>query len=380
MRLLFLSGSLAHGGAEHHAITLANRLAERGHECHLGYVKPECDQLARLRLPGAGTAFCLGATGYLDRQALGRLVSRVAHIRPTAVVAANPYALMYASLARVVSRARAPLVMIYHSTRWPGLKQQAQLLAYRPCMWTADCTVFVCEYQRRYCMRRGLLSRRNAVIHNGVDTQRFQDHGSEAERHALRAALGYANGDYVIGIVAALRPEKNHVQLLEATARLRHAGCAAKALLIGDGRMRGVVEARARDLGITPEVLITGFREDVRPYLSACNVVCVCSLTEALSLAAIEAMAMAKPLVHSQVGGATELIEPGRNGLLFPAGDTAALVDCLQRLSDRNAQRMMGRGARVKAEIAFSEKLMVDRYEQLLLEVCVCTHHATARA
>jgi len=84
--------------------------------------------------------------------------------------------------------------------------------------------------------------------------------------------------------------------------------------------------------------------------------------------------------VHSQVGGAAELIEPGRNGLLFPAGDTATLVDCLQRLSDRNAQRMMGRGARVKAEIAFSEKLMVDRYEQLLLEVCVCTDHATARA
>jgi len=81
---------------------------------------------------------------------------------------------------------------IYHSTRWPGLKQQAQLLAYRPCMWAADCTVFVCEYQRRYCMRRGLRSRRNTVIHNGVDTQRFQDHTSAAERQALRAALGYA--------------------------------------------------------------------------------------------------------------------------------------------------------------------------------------------
>jgi len=108
--------------------------------------------------------------------------------------------------------------------------------------------------------------------------------------------------------------------------------------------------------------------------------VCLCSLTEALSLAAIEAMAMARPLVHSQVGGATELIEPGRNGLLFPAGDTAALVDCLQRLADRSTQLMMGRGARVKAEITFSEKVMVDSYEQLLLEVCGCTDHATARA
>ena len=380
MRLLFLTGSLAHGGAEHHTITLANRLAERGHECHVGYVKPECDQLARLRLPGAGAAFCLDATRYLDLRALSRLATRVARIRPAAVVAANPYALLYASLARGLSGARAPLVIVYHSTRWPGLKQQAQLLAYRPWMWAAARTVFVCEYQRDYCMRRGLLSRRNTVIHNGVDTQRFHDHTSAAERQALRAALGYANTDYVIGIAAALRPEKNHIQLVEATARLRHAGFAAKALLIGDGPTRGAVEARARDLGIERDVRITGFREDVRPYLSACNVVCVCSLTEALSLAAIEAMAMAKPLVHSQVGGATELIESGRNGLLFPPGDTAALVDCLQWLTDRSTQLMMGHRARVKAETAFSEKLMVDRYEQLLLEVCGCTHHATARA
>ena len=380
MRLLFLTGSLAHGGAEHHAIVLANRLAERGHECHVGYVKPECDQLTRLCLPGTGAAFCLHATRYLDLRALSRLAARVARMRPTAVVAANPYALMYASLALALSGVRAPRVLTYHSTRWPGLKQQAQLLAYRPCIWAADCTVFVCEYQRRYCMRRGLLSRRNTVIHNGVDTQRFQDHTSIAERQALRAALGYANSDYVIGIAAALRPEKNHIQLVEATARLRHAGLAAKALLIGDGPTRGTVEARARDLGIERQVLVTGFREDVRPYLSACNVVCVCSLTEALSLAAIEAMAMAKPLVHSQVGGAMELIETGRNGLLFPAGDTAALVDCLQRLADRGTQLMMGRGARVKAELTFSEKVMVDRYEQLLLEVCGRADHATARA
>jgi len=64
-------------------------------------------------------------------------------------------------------------------------------------------------------------------------------------------------------------------------------------------------------------VLITGFPRGREPYLSACNVVCLCSLTEALSLAAIEAMAMARPLVHSQVGGATELIEPGATDCCF---------------------------------------------------------------
>jgi glycosyltransferase involved in cell wall biosynthesis len=370
VRLMILTGSLAHGGAEHHAITLANRLGERGHECHLGYVKPESDQLARLQQQEPGTAFCLGAARYLDLRALGGLAAGLARIRPTVLVAANPYALMYATLARGLARLRAPLVAIYHSTRSPGLKQQAQLLAYRPCLWTADCAVFVCDFQRRYCMRRGLLSRRNIVIHNGVDTRRFEDRSSAAGRQALRATLGYADTDYVIGMAAALRPEKNHVQLIDALARLRQAGFAAKALLIGDGPTRGAVEARARALAIEEHVAITGFREDIRPYLTACDVACVCSLTEALSLAAIEAMAMARPVVHSRVGGAAELIEPGGNGLLFPVEDTAALVDCLSKLADRSVRLPMGRLARSKAETAFSEDVMVERYEQLLLEVC----------
>src|SRR5204862_781491 len=89
VRLLFLSGSLAHGGAEHHAITLANRLAERGHECHLGYVKPESDLRARLRLQAAGPTFSLGASRYLDLKAVSRLATEVARIQPSALLAAN---------------------------------------------------------------------------------------------------------------------------------------------------------------------------------------------------------------------------------------------------------------------------------------------------
>src|SRR5258708_33074820 len=164
---------------------------------------------------------------------------------------------MYAALAKLWSRLSAPLILTYHSTRWPGLKEQAQLLAYRPFMWSADCAVFVCESQRRYCMRRGLLARRNAVIHNGVDTERFRDRPGAAERRAARAALGYAEQDYVIAMVAALRPEKNHVQLLEAVVSLRALGVRAQALLVGDGAMRETVERRARSLGIGRQLTAT---------------------------------------------------------------------------------------------------------------------------
>lgn len=369
MRLMFLTGSLAYGGAEHHAITLANRLAERGHECHTGWVKPESAQLARLHLSTAGSVFCLDAAHYLDVRALQRLAAAVTRVRPTAVVAANPYALMYASLARRLSGRRVPLVVIYHSTRSPGCKEQAKLAAYRLCMWAAERAVFVCEYQRRYCLRRGLRSRCNSVIPNGVDIERFRDAATPAERRALRAALGYSDGDYVLGIAGGLRPEKNHAQLLEAAATLRQRGLPVKALFIGDGATRAALESRARALGIARHVKITGFQEDIRPHVTACDVICVCSLTEALSLAAIEAMAMSRALIHSEVGGAGELIDPGHNGLLFPARNTAALVECLLLLADGATRATLGRAARRTVESAFSEGRMIDRYEELLTEV-----------
>jgi glycosyltransferase involved in cell wall biosynthesis len=102
----------------------------------------------------------------------------------------------------------------------------------------------------------------------------------------------------------------------------------------------------------------------------ACNVIALCSLTETLSLAAIESMALSRPVVHSNVGGASEMIRPGWNGFLFPVGDTQALVATLGMLVDPNLAKRMGDQARQTVETLFSEEVMVDRYEKMLHEVC----------
>jgi len=200
----------------------------------------------------------------------------------------------------------------------------------------------------------------------------FSEKWNSEPRANLRRALGFSARDYVVGISAVLRPEKNHVQLVDAIAMLRRAGIPARALMIGDGPMRPAIEARARACGLTlqRDIVITGFQEQVCPYIAACDAMTLCSLTEAFSMAALEAMALCKPVVHSAVGGAAEMILSGKNGLLFPVGDTNAFVDKLAMLADRVVSRMMGTNARKAVEALFSEKLMVDRYEQLLLDVC----------
>ena len=370
MRVVFVTASLTHGGAERHSITLMNRLAERAHECHAVYIKNEDTQINRIRLRNGGAVRCLNAARYFDTRALADFAAHISRIRPSAIVAANPYALMYSSLALRLARMRAPLIVTFHSTRLLGAKEQLQMMIYRLFLWASDCLVFVCEKQRRCWLRRGVLSRRNEVIYNGVDTEEFCDKWSPEERRSLRNALGFSDADYVIGISAVLRPEKNHVQLVDAVAMLRKLGIPARALMIGDGEMRKAVETRARELRVEGDVVITGLKQDVRPCIAACDVVALCSFTEAFSLAAIEAMALRKPLVHSDIGGAAEMIVPGRNGFLFPVGDTKALVDKLAILADREVARRMGNNAREMVERLFSERTMVDRYEQMLLELC----------
>lgn len=370
LRVIFVASTLPHGGAERLAIAVMNRLAERGHECHAVSLKSDTGPLDCIRLRDGGTVRCLNAARYLDRRSLSDFGAHISRIRPSVVVAANPYALMYSSLALRLSRLRAPLVVTYHSTRLLGAKEQLKMIAYRPFFWTADCLVFVCDKQRRYWLRRGVFSRRNEVIYNGVNTDEFCAERNLGERGILRTALGFSDADYVIGMAAVLRPEKNHVQMVEAIAMLRNRGIPARALMIGDGEMRGAIEARARELRVESHVVITGLLQDVRPHIAACDAMALCSFTETFSLAAIEAMALRRPVVHSDVGGASEMIVPQWNGYLFPVGDTQALVGKLAILADREVSRRMGNNAREMVETRFAEKTMVDRYEQTLLEVC----------
>ncbi len=369
MRLLFVTSSLAHGGAERHTITLANRLTERGHECHLAFVKNRAAQLGRVHVGPRGSVHCLDARRYFDLRALFRFARTIRAVGPAVIVAANEYALLYSTLAVRLSGVGAALVVTHHATDALGAKERLKMLIYRPLFWMADCAIFVCDYQRRRWFKRGVSARRNEVIYNGVDTEEFADHALPAARAEARRELGFANSEYVVGITAALRPEKNHNQLVEAIARLRVQGVDARAVLIGDGPMRAGIEAHSRRLGVADQVKITGFELDVRPYVLACDTMALCSVTEALSLAAIEAMSLGKPVVHSDVGGAGELIHSGFNGFLFPVNDTDGFVRSLTLLADRSLRERVGARARATVEQSFAEGPMVDHYEQLFREL-----------
>jgi glycosyltransferase involved in cell wall biosynthesis len=361
VKLLIVTSSLTTGGAERQTVALASRLAERGHECHFAYLKPDALQLERLR--GAASVTCLDARRYLDLAAVKQL--RLLARRVDAVLAVNQYALFYGRLAAP----RLPLLATFHTTVFRSPKERLKMLYYRPFFWSADRLVFVCQAQRRYWERRRVSGRTTEVIYNGIDTAHWQPVAPGA-RSAVRRALGFSDQDLVIALSAVLRPEKNPAQLVDALAALRRRSLPARALFIGDGPLRGAVEARARKLGVLEHVVITGLQPDVRPMLGAADVAVLCSTAvETFSLAALEAMALARPVVHAQLGGAAEMIRDGVDGWLFPVGDTPALVARLAALADPALRGRMGCSARQQVEARFAEAAMVERYEAALSEL-----------
>jgi glycosyltransferase involved in cell wall biosynthesis len=365
--VMLLVSNLGVGGAERHTIQLAHLLAER-FDVVLGYLKDEAAMAPQIRRDALRAVVCLGVARRLDKGAVRRLAGVFAEHRVDLVLCANTFPLMYAQLARWRHGSAVQVVEIYHTTLVASASARLKLLLYRPLFWLSRQLVFVCEAQRRHCLKRALWAPRVSVIHNGVDTAHFWRPGPPSPQ--ARARYGLQAEDRVVGLCAVFRPEKAHRDLLEAVAALKARGVVWKVLLIGDGPMRPRIEADITRLGLRDEVRITGYLDDVREAVAACDLMALVSTSiETFSVAALEAMALGRPMLMSDIGGAAEQIEQGISGELFRAGDVEALTERLAALADRERCAAMGRAARQRVERLFSQEAMRDRYVALVSEL-----------
>jgi len=195
----------------------------------------------------------------------------------------------------------------------------------------------------------------------------------------VRAELGIAPDAPLIGLVGVLRPQKAIDVMLGAVALLKQRRPDVRALLIGDGFERGELEAQARALGVDEHVLFLGLRADVPDLLAALDVAVSSSNFEGGSLAVMEYMAAAKPIVATAVGGTPDLIEDGVHGLLVPPREPSALAEAVERLlADRDAAAAMGRSAAHRRAEEFTIEAFVRRLEALYLELLASKRPARA--
>jgi glycosyltransferase involved in cell wall biosynthesis len=364
MRLLFIAADMQRGGAERHWATLIPALAQRGAELRLVCLNDEGALFEEVQAAGV-PATCLHLGGRTDAAGVRRALGE-AGAHPGAVVTrgVSPQ-LIGEAIAR---RAGAAHVLNEHTP----LTADGELLPLRPHQQAltrtvaplVDRVIAVSERQREPLARRGYRGDRIVVVPNGVFDEQL---ATERPRDRVRAELGLAERDFAVVCVANLRPEKGGRAFVEAVSAAREQVPSLRGLLVGDGPERAALESLAagRD-----GVELLGSRGDVPDLLAACDAFCLLSEAEALPISILEAMALARPVVTTDVGGAREAVAHAQTGLVVPARDAAAATNALARLAAQPQwARELGESGRERQRERFDGAAMVESYEAALAEV-----------
>jgi len=366
LRVMFVVTSMPVGGMETLLVELIRRLDRRRFApelCCLKYLDVLGEELAR-RIP-VHTGLL---SGKYDLRVLYRLPRLMRQRRIDAVVTVGTGGdkMFWGRLAALL--AGVPVICsALHSTGLPDrVERLNRLLA--P---ITDAFIGVAHAHGRYLAEHeGCPAHKVRVIPNGVDVARFRPVASDPGR---RHALGLSENSPVVGIVAALRPEKNHEMFLEVARRVRQHRSDARFLIVGDGRRRGELETLAAELLPADAVKFLGSRPDVPELLSLFDVFLLTSHMEANPVSILEAMACGKPVVAPRVGSIPETIDHGQTGLLFEPGDSAAAAELvLGLLADSAGRERIGEAARRWVVAHGSVESMVEGYEKLISEIYRC--------
>jgi len=285
-------------------------------------------------------------------------------------------------LGRIAARlAGVPCVVntvhgLYATRSDPALRKVAVLSAEWVAARFSDSELFQSEEDFRWARRLRLARPPKAVLlGNGIDLERFDPAALPVEKIAsLRDQFGIGEDAVVVGAVGRLVLEKGYRELFEAAARVRSHFPNAVFVVVGgsdpdkwDAFPQAEIERARRD------VTFLGQRDDVRDLLGVMDIFVLASWREGLPRSAIEAAAMGKGLILTDIRGCREVVRDGIDGLLVPPKDAARLGEAIEQLvGDPLRRARFGASARDRAIARFDERkvedIVVDRYRRLLPE------------
>ena len=348
------------GGAEVHVTALSDRLRARRHEvtvvCPRG--RPLVGVLAArgLRVKDPRTL------GKLDPAMLLRLVAWLRRERVQIIHTHLSTASLLGSLAARI--AGIPAVATVH-----GLNT-------RTCFNWAHAIIAVSNAVKQHLVAQGMAPDRITVVHNGVD---LRVASRPDEGPSVREKWGLPAGARALITVGRLTPTKGHRDLLEAVSQLVRdpRWRDLRLLVVGTGELLPHLKREAQRRRLAERVIFVGFQRDVLPFLQAAQVFVLPSIQEGLSLSALEAMALGKPVVACRVGGTPEVVVDGRTGLLVSPGRPEELAAALEALlADPDRARAMGEAGRQRVRQAFDFEQMVSKIEAVYRRLIA--HHAPA--
>lgn len=238
----------------------------------------------------------------------------------------------------------------YYKSFLMQLKYGISLLVYYLLIRFSIKRIIVVSQDLASRMKQVIGKKKVEVIRNGLRLERIEP-GPLNPRQGL-----------VVGTVGRLDSVKGHRYLLEAAREVLGTKNGVIFDIVGDGPLKDELEKFSVDLGISEHVRFWGFRDDAQAIIDSMDVFVLPSLHEGIPYALLEAMALSKAVVCSNVGGLKEVISNGKDGVLVPPEEAQTLADAiLWLLSNFDHAKVLGENARKKIESQFSADLMVKK-------------------
>lgn len=343
------------------------------------------ETIRRLGLRIEPTIFCLDRVGQLGEEHLERGGELVCFDRPPRrdlrvawklarecsrrkidVLHAHQYTpFFYAALAKPLSRPVPRLILTEHGRHYPDAVAPLRRAFNRIVLDRLADAVNGCSAFSAKALRDvdGFSGRRIEVIENGIEFNRY---GSAVDLAAQKRKLGLDPTRRYILHVARHHKVKDQAMLLRAFAAMAGDVPDAQLLMVGDGPLRGELEAKVAATGLGSRVQFLGIRNDVPDLLKAAEMFVLTSVSEAASLTLLEAMATALPVVVTNVGGNPEIIRHEREGLLIARGDWQGCAEAFRFLfQEPKVAKLLGRAGRLRVSSKYRLEQTIDSYHQL---------------
>ncbi len=367
VRVAFVLTNFEVGGTELNAVRTAEALDRSRFDLSVVALAERGPLIERYREAGIPVRI-FPITSLARPHALWRARQLARHFQREGVEVVHAFGI-YGNVFGVPSARAAGVPLVIASRRWwkrdaPRRLLVANRLSYR----LAHRVVGNSDAVGRFLVEEdGVPPGRVAVITNFLEPAAFDD-PPEPWLAEGRAELGIEQGDVVLGIVARLVPVKDHAALVRAAAPLLGGVPRVRLVLVGDGPERRALSDLGRSLGVDEHVVFAGHRPRTPSYNHLFDVSVLCSTSEGFPNSVIEAMAAAKPVVATRVGGIVDAVEHGRTGLLVPAGDVDALRQALASLvGDADLRRRLGQAGRERARETYSAGRVLGQLERLYL-------------
>jgi len=362
MKILFLSDLLAYGGASKLIFDLLPRMARQGNDCELLILTEEhskyVDELRNQGVP----------VNVLPKDVKGHW-AKIGYIKQWVekgnydVIHANLFPTTYycSIIKRLLGKKCPPMVMTEHSTdnkrRHKAYLRPLEKFIYK----NYDHIISISDKtQENLCKWLGTEGdKRFSVVQNGIDVEAFRT----ADPLEKKEVCGnYEEGDILLLTVGSFTPQKNHVKLLEAVAKLPSN---YKLLLCGEGPLESEIREKVQALGLKDRVVFLGFRKDVARIMHTADILVIPSIWEGFGLIAAEGMACGIPIAASDVPGLSEVV--GDAGVKFDPKDVSSIVESVKRLNPAQSNKYVILGSKRANDYSVEKTTAqyIGLYEQL---------------